>query len=114
MKTANDLNSLIPSLTAILSDRNHQIGQIDCCGGDYEPNCLCYEEDGWMIEVSYKCCGDWEYDRDEGYFMTSAWGEVTDISASYYDEESGEERIFNHDEIKSLWTSLDEVLKSII
>lgn len=70
MKTIADLNALIPTLVELIRNNDHEIGESyyeqdeDGWGrcDDSTTNYLCYEEDGWLIEVTYECCGEWDND----------------------------------------------------
>lgn len=123
MKTASDLNNLIPQLTDLVLD-NPEIGECyyGRCEDDYDEtladNYVCYEEDGWCIEISFKCCGEW--DNDPGDYWTPpssglrrAWGEVTEITAYHYDEETDEETEFSNDDLNELWNALDKALEKL-
>lgn len=126
MKTKAYLDALIPTLVALLTSQDHEIGDSyyeqdeDGWGVCHESatNYFCYEEDGWLIEVTYECCGEW--DNDPGDYWTppssdlrKAWGEVTEISAYHYDEETDEETEFEEDDLKDLWSALDKELEDI-
>lgn len=126
MKTKADLNALIPTLVDLLTSQDHEIGDSyyeqdeDGWGVCHEPatNYFCYEEDCWLIEVTYECCGEW--DNDPGDYWTPpssdlrrAWGEVTEISAYHYDEETDEETEFSEDDLNELWSALDKELEDI-
>lgn len=126
MKTIDDLKALIPTIVEQFSKNDHEIGESyfeqdeDGWGrcNDYTDNYFSYEEDGWLIEVSYKCCG--EYDNDPGDYWTppccdliKAWGEVTEITASHYDENTDEESEFSDNDLNELWDALDNELKDI-
>lgn len=126
MKTIADLNALIPTLVEQLRHNDHEIGESyweqDEDGGgkcsDYETNYFYYEEDGWNIEVTYKCAGDW--DSDPGDYWTPpchnlrrAWGEVEDISVYHYDDDTDEEVEFSGDDLNELWKALDKELEDI-
>lgn len=126
MKTIADLNALIPTLVDLLRKNGHEIGESyydqdeDGWGlcDDSTTNYFCYEEDGWLIEVTYECCGEW--DNDPGDYLTPpscdlrrAWGEVTEITATHYDEDTDEESEFSDEDVKILWSALDEELKDI-
>lgn len=126
MKTIEDLNSLIPTIVDLLKNNDHEIGESyyeqdeDGWGrcDDGISNHITYEEDGWLIEISYECCGEW--DNDPGDYWTPpssdlrrAWGEVTEITASHYDEDTDEETEFSDDDLNVLWGALDEELKNI-
>lgn len=126
MKTISDLKSLIPTIVEQMRNNDHNIGESyfeqdedgwgRCC--DSETNYLCYEEDGWLIEITYECCGEWDIDSGDYWTPPSselrkAWGEVTEITATHYDEETGEDTEFNDDDVKELWCALDEELRDI-
>lgn len=126
MKTISDLNSLIPTIVEQLKNDDHNIGKSyfeqdeDGWGrcDDSTTNYFCYEEDGWLIEVSYECCGEWDYDPGDYWTPSScnlrrAWGEVTEITATHYDEDTDEETEFNEVDLKELWTALDNTLEKI-
>lgn len=126
MKTLEDLKKLIPTIVEQISGADHEIGECypeqdeDGWGmcSDYETNYYSYEEDGWLIEVTYECCGEW--DNDPGDYWTppscdlrKAWGEVTEITATHYDEDTDEETEFERKDLKELWEAIDEALKNI-
>lgn len=126
MKTKSDLHALIPTLVELMQNNDHEIGESyfeqdedgwgRCC--DYTDNYLCYEEDGWLIEISYRCCGEWNNDPGDYWTPPScdlrkAWGEVTEINASHYDEDTDEESEFTDEDTADLWKALDEVLKDV-
>lgn len=75
MKTISDLNALIPTLVDLLSSNDHEIGESyyeqdeDGWGrcDDSTTNYFCYEEDGWLIEVTYECCGEWDNDPGDDF-----------------------------------------------
>lgn len=126
MKTIHDLRAIIPTIVALLANNDHQFGESsierdeDGWGrcDDCADNCLTYEEDGWYIEISYQCNGEWEYAPGDYWTPSSsdlrkAWGEVTEISASHYDDETGEESEFSDDDLTELWQELDRVLENI-
>lgn len=126
MKTIADLNALIPTLVELIRNNDHEIGEsyyeqdedegVRC--DDSTSNYLCYDEDGWIIEIYYECCGEW--DNDPGDYATPpssnlvrAWGEVTEITAAHYDEDTDDESEFSDEDVKILWSALDEELKDI-
>lgn len=126
MKTIDDLKALLPTLLELFSQEDHEIGESywdqdeDGWGKyeDYEDNSFIYEEDGWTIEVNYRCCG--EFCNDPGdywtppcYDLIRAWGKVTEITACHYDEESGKESEFSDDDLNEIWNAFDEELKDI-
>lgn len=126
MKTTADLDALIPVLTDMML-AEPQIGDscryvdedgITCQDVDPKTNYVCYEENGWCIEVYYECCGKWSYDpgdywTPESHDLVSAWGHVTAIYASHTDEDTDEETEFSEEEIEGLRNALDEALKSM-
>lgn len=126
MKTLKDLKKLIPIIVDQISGTDHEIGESyfeqdeDGWGrcSDYTTNYFTYEEDGWLIEVTYQCCGEW--DNDPGDYWTppscelrKAWGEVTEISASHYDDDTDEETEFEEKDLSELWNAIDEALEDI-
>lgn len=127
MKTISDLNALIPQLIDLVLD-DPQIGESyfehdedGWCGCANEPDCnyVCFEQDGWCIGITYACCGEWVNDPGDYWTPPScdlrrAWGEVTEILASHYDEETGEETIFSDEDTKELMSALDKALENII
>ncbi len=126
MKTVDDLKKLIPAIIDLISGIDHEIGEChierdedgwSACS-DYAVNHVFYEEDGWLIEVVYQCCGEWEIEKGDywnpqSYDLRKAWGEVTEITASHYDEETGEETEFKDKDLDELCSAIDEVLKDI-
>lgn len=126
MKTIDDLKALLPTLLDLFNKTDHEIGETyweqdeDGWGKcqDYEDNCFIYEEDGWSIEVNYRCCG--EFCNDPGdywtppcYDLIRGWGEVTEITAYHYDEETGDESEFSEDELAEFFAPFDELLEDI-
>ena len=125
MKTISDLNALIPQLkdlvlkNAVIGDSICEITE-DGIGGYDEPisNSVIYEEDGWNIEIVFDCSGEWESDPGDSWTpseceLLKAWGEVTEIFASYYDEDTEEETVFGADVLNELWSALDKALENI-
>ena len=126
MKTIADLNALIPTLVEQLRNNDHEIGDSyieqdeDGWGrcDESTTNHLCYERDGWLIEIYYDCCGEWnnvpgDYWTPPSSDLRRAWGEVTEITATHYDEDTDEESEFSEEDVKILWSALDEELKDI-
>lgn len=126
MKTISDLNAIIPAIIEKFEKEEHQIGESyyepdeDGWGrcDDYTDNYFVYEEDGWFIEVSYKCCGDWIYDSGDYWTPPSrdlrrAWGEVTEISVCHYDDDTDEESVLDGNDLAGLWCALDKSLEKI-
>lgn len=126
MKTLEDLKNLFPILVDYVRENDHRIGSCYyeqdedgwglCC--DYENNYVCYEEDGWYIEISYKCAGTWCEDGD-GYwtpretYLKSASGGVEEITATHYDEETGEETEFDDDDLDELYRRINKELENL-
>lgn len=126
MKTESDLNALIPTLVGLIRNTDHEIGSSDydfddcgsCRSDDAIENYLCYMKDGWTIEINYKCCGEWESCPGDGITpacdeLISAWGYVTEIIASHYDDDTGELSEFSDDDFKELRKALNDELKDI-
>ena len=123
MKTEKDLNELIPQLISMILD-NPEIGDSYSEDGDggYEEewaeNYANYYQDGWNIEVNYRCIGKWDCDPGPSYCPSNlnrlgATGEVTGIFASYLDEDTDEYKEFSDEEIDTLWRALDKSLEKI-
>lgn len=126
MKTLDDLKKLIPTLVDLVKNNDHEIGKSYpernedgwSMSSDYESNSVCYEEDGWCIEIYYRCTGEWDIDSGD-YFtppscdLRSAWGEVTEIAASHYEEDTEEDTEFTEDDCSELWSAIDKVLEKI-
>ena len=124
MKTVKDLNELIPTIIDMVFDKP-EIGSScyeqdeDGYGGECdepEQNTICYNKDGWYIEVSYDVSGEWIYDPGDYWTPPSedlrrAWGEVTEIFASYTDEETGEEYEFTEDELAEMESRINKELE---
>lgn len=116
MKSISDLNALIPTIVEQFSNIDHEVGESyyiedeDGCGKCYSPceNGYSYDEGGWLIEVSYSCCGDWD-----GSELESASGEITEISVIYHDDDTEEETIFSEEDSKELINALNKVLERI-
>lgn len=126
MKTANEIEALIPVLTDLLAQSPKKIGksswQLTEDGWqreDYpETNWLDYDKDGWDVEITYECTGfreldDGDRDTPPSVEINRAWGEVTDIYASRYDEDTEETVEYSYDELRPLYAALDEVLREI-
>ncbi len=126
MKSKSDLNALIPTLVELLSNNDHEIGESyyeqdeDGWGrcDESTTNYFYYEENGWCIEVTYECCG--ERDNAPGDYWTPpvcdlirAWGEVKEITATHYDEDTDEETEFSKEDLRELWAALDKALEKI-
>lgn len=114
MKTIDDLYNLIPELIDMVLD-DPTIG--DCDGTD-GGNHVCYEKDGWCIEIGYTCSGEWDCDYGDywtppSYDLISAQGEVDEILVSYYDEATGETIDFADDDIDFLWNEISDALSSL-
>lgn len=125
MKTIADLNALSDKLLDLMLD-DPQIGDTywdqdeDGWGkcSDWESNNICYEEDGWCIEIFYECNG--KYCNDPGdyytppcYDLISATGRVSEIVASHYDEETEEETEFSEEDTKELESLLNAGMEYI-
>lgn len=121
MKTISDLKALVPRLTALMLD-NPEIGERFQDGSDYNEttadNYVSYDDDGWCVEVSFQCCGVWDYDRGDwatppSWTLQRAWGEVTDLTASHYDETTDEETLFVGKDLNEIWRALDRSIETL-
>lgn len=123
MKTVTDLNALIPAIIDLVLDNpeigNSYLGKKESDRDtEWAENYVCYDEDGWFIEISFKCTGemiryDGDYDTPPSESINNARGEVTEIIASHYDDDSGDGTVFNCDDLKDLWRSIDKALERI-
>lgn len=126
MKTIADLNALIPTLVNHLRNNDHKIGRTFWdqsedgwnLGEESEENFLDYDGDGWYIEINYEVTGEW--DEAPGDYWTpgycslrKAWGNVTSISATHYDDETDEETIFSEEDLTDLYYALNKELEYI-
>ena len=126
MKSIEDLKKLIPTIVGQIIREDHNVGKChyeqdedgwNPCS-EYEPNYFTFEKDGWLIEVTYECCGEWDIDHGDYWTppccdLIKAWGEVTEITASHYDENTDEESEFSDNDLNELWDALDNELKDI-
>lgn len=120
------LTQRIPDIVAQFERKNHEIGNSYFeCGddgwnrcNDYIDNIFKYEDNGWYIEVAYKCCGEWSEDAGDYWTpgsieLKKAWGEVEDVWATYNDKSTGEEYDFCMDDLTELLNALNQSLKNI-
>ena len=112
------LHELIPTITELIRKSDHKIGVSEYDEDEYKDNHFTYDKDGWNIEIEYRCCGKWYNDLGDYWNppcsdLVSAWGDVTDISASYYDEDSDDDIVFSSEDLKELRSRLHETLKNI-
>lgn len=117
-KKQNLLASVTPVILERFGKEEHQIGHSDWEGDEYETNWFYYQEDGWDIEIVYRCCGKWENDPGDywtppDYDLISAWGHVTELTANHYDEESDEETEFSESDLEHLRSELNKIINSI-
>lgn len=116
MKTIAELNALIPIIIAELHRTDHEIG--DESENEYELNTYIFEEDGWEIEIVYKCTGIYKYSRGDYYTpgdcdLDHGKGEIEQISAFHYDEETGEETEFEYEDLLELEMAVEKELEYI-
>jgi hypothetical protein len=115
MKTVKDLNELIPSLINLVLD-NPEIGTryFGNCEDDYEEewayNRAIYDENGWYIEIEYRCIADEDYDCHSS--LTKAWGEIESIEASH-DDENGGYIEFTDNDLNELKKEINKALERI-
>lgn len=114
MKTTKDLNDLIPTLLELVANNEHEIGECD----NPETNYICYNKDGWCIEITYECSG--KFMDDPGDYWTppfrellSASGKVTELSAFHFDKQTNDDSWFSDDDVKELWEALDKELINV-
>lgn len=112
------LTDITPKILDLLEKAEHKIGYSDHEGDEYEYNNFYFDEAGWDIDITYRCCGKWSEDFGDYWNPPSceiirAWGDVTDISASYHDEETDDDYRFYEEDLQELRSKIDEILKSI-
>lgn len=126
MKSIEDLKKLIPTIVEQITREDHNVGKChyekdedgwNPCS-DYETNYFTFEKDGWLIEATYECCGEWEIEHGDYWTppsseLTKAWGSVTELSAIHCDESTGEETEFESDDLIELWDAMDNALENI-
>lgn len=126
MKTIEDLRALYPVLVDLVIHNDHEIGESypelseDGWGtcNDAIENYVCYEKDGWCIDIVYKCCGNWDDDPGDYWnapsrTLLNAYGEITEICASHYDPDTDEMTYFSDNELRELRDILDKELEDI-
>lgn len=122
MKTTADLNALIPIICELIANNDHEIGSkgIDRIERIefYEPesNIVTYEEDGWLIEVLYKCTGEHHhslasYYQPEEYYIRNIDAKLIEITASY--ENAGETIDFTEGDLKTMCEAVQKELDEI-
>jgi len=126
MKTIDDLKSLYSTIVELVENNDHELGETywdedeygDVSCPSYAENGVSYEKDGWSIEVTYQCCGEWDNDPGDYWAppchdLIRAWGEVTDITAYHYDDDTDEETEFSEVDLKELRDMINGVLEDI-
>lgn len=113
MKTIADLNALIPELIDLVID-NAIIGDEE----DHPDTNLVYDEDGWFIDITYQCEGEYFYEpgdywTPESSGLLSASGEIIRLKASHYDEDTEEETEFSEYDVRELCDALNCALANI-
>ena len=116
-----ELKELVPTFVDLMLE-DPSIGTAWYCeeGFDSDPasNYICYEKDGWTIDISYELCGIpyfraatyWE-PEENGWQKT--WGEVTEIIAGYYDEDEDKEVLIEDEEfLAELTREIEAELKN--
>lgn len=120
MKTINDLNAYLPQIKSMMRV-NAEIGEMfygnceDETEADWADNFICFEEDGWCVEVSYRCVGD-VYDDSRwtgAKELVKGWGEVTDLQVSYWDEKTDTITEFPDKDLDEIWIELDKALENL-
>lgn len=87
MKTVSDLNALIPSIINLLAENTTAIKE----NGDWTDNYICYDEEGWVIEITYQSRGvfperPYLLPTDKRDSFVGVEGRVLEILASFGDE----------------------------
>lgn len=121
MKTIEDLRALYPTIIDEIVNDTHEFGETYYGPDgweDYEDNFYTYEEDGWLIEIVYRCTGI--FVNDPGDYWTppchdleEGWGNVAEMSVTHYDEETGDETVFEDDDLCELNTLIDKALSNL-
>ena len=117
MKTLLELNALIPAITSLMKREDPEIGNFE--EREYESNTFTYEEDGWLIEIDYRCTGFWDIEPETWDYpgcceVKSAWGEVDEIRATHFDEETEEETEFSEEDLTDLFMAVNRNLENIV
>lgn len=112
------LNAIIPTVADLIRKSDHKIGISEYDEDQYEDNHFIYDQDGWNIEIDYRCCGKWYNDLGDYWNppctdLIRAWGNVSNMSVSYYDENTDDEIDFSSDELKEFHSEINKVLRSI-
>lgn len=116
MKTLLELNALIPTIIALMSKEEPEIGNYE--ENDYQHNIFTYQEDGWDIEIEYRCTGDYYYEAGDYYTpsfeeLERAWGEVDEIRVFHYDDETEDETEFTGEDLTDLTLAVNKYLKDL-
>lgn len=122
MKTVEDLNKLTSEIIDLVREdpeigKTHYNG-IDDIDVEWAENYAYYEEDGWEIEIHFRCTGNAIHDSGDYYtapsdYIENARGEVLGITALHYDEDTDETTYFNDSNLKDLWNAIDQSLTKL-
>ncbi len=115
-----DITTVIPEVIKLINENKSgfEIGNYE---GDeaYIWNQVCYDEDGWYIEVNFQCTGYWGYDPGDWYqpedaWVERAWGEmeIEDLLVSHFDENDNETEL-SEEEIEPLFDAIIKELEEI-
>ena len=112
------LHELVPTITELIRKSDHNIGVSEYNDDEYKENLFTYDNDGWNIEIEYRCCGKWYQDLGDYWNppctdLIRAWGNITNISASYCDQITDQEIDFSDEDLFELRTGINEILKNI-
>lgn len=121
------LRQLIPIITEQIASAGHDIGEsylVENEDGythrvnDYRTNTFNFEQDDWSISVEYRCCGI--IDEDEGGMwsppyrvFSRAWGNVTDLLATYEDPDTGQTYDLSNKQLRELREEIDCILSDL-
>ena len=112
------ISAIIPKVAELISKADHKIGISEYDEDRYEDNHFIYDQDGWNIEIEYRCCGKWYNDLGDYWNppctdLICAWGDVSSMSVSFYDEDTDDQIDFSSYELKDFHSAINKVLRSI-
>lgn len=112
------LAQVTPTIIELFEKADHEVGFSDSEGDEYETNYFCYDQNGWDIELCYECCGKWHIERGDYWTppsedLVKVWGNIVELTATYYDEESEEVIEFDDEDLKDLRSEIMEIIESL-
>lgn len=108
MKTIDDLKKILPRIIEKMLEKP-EIGYSACGSSEddtieeWAENNVFFEEDGWEIDIQYRCVSD----------STRTRGEVTEIYVSHYDDATDEETTFDDESINEITNIINRSLYTI-